>query len=195
MDSVDHRVTVFLVPCDKSIRSVVEAKQAVRAVIDDGSELTVGPAESVRELWGVLRLSRRSGPRVCTAMRMMSVRSTTRGRWTKPGRVRTLRSYDALSSDEASILVQARTECCGLNACLSRKKLADSLGCECGCGGEIVLHVLLRANDMLEPAKRCGKQQATGGVTFRTCWEDGAGARTSEWASRRMAHTKVGSRI
>ncbi len=54
-----------------------------------------------------------------------------------------LRLYGALSSDEASILVQARTEHCGLNACLFRKNLADSPACECGCGDETVLHVLL----------------------------------------------------
>jgi ribonuclease HI len=56
MESVGHRVTVFLVPCDKGIRGVAEAKQAARAVIDNGSELTAAPAKRVRELSGVLRL-------------------------------------------------------------------------------------------------------------------------------------------
>jgi hypothetical protein len=55
----------------------------------------------------------------------------------------TLSLYGALASDEASILVPARTEHCGLNACLSRKKLANSPACECGRGDETVLHVLL----------------------------------------------------
>ena len=65
----------------------------------------------------------------------------------------TLRLYGALSSDEASILVQARTEHCGLNACLFRKKLADSPTCECGRSGETVLHVLLRCNLYAEARK------------------------------------------
>ena len=65
----------------------------------------------------------------------------------------TLRLYGALSSDEASILVQARTEHCGLNACLSRKRLADSPACECGRGDETVLHVLLRCHRYAEARK------------------------------------------
>jgi hypothetical protein len=65
----------------------------------------------------------------------------------------TLRLYGALSSDEASILVQARTEHCGLNACLFRKKLADSPACECGRSVETVLHVLLRCERYAEASK------------------------------------------
>jgi hypothetical protein len=65
----------------------------------------------------------------------------------------TLRLYGALSSDEASILVQARTEHCGLNACLFRKKLADSPTCECGRGDETVRHVLLHCERWAEARK------------------------------------------
>lgn len=46
MESVGHRVTVFLVPCDRGIRDVNEAKQPAGAAIDNGSELTVAP------VWG-----------------------------------------------------------------------------------------------------------------------------------------------
>ena len=49
--------------------------------------------------------------------------------------------------------MQARTEHCGLNACLFRKKLADSPACECGRGDETVLHVLLRCNLYAEARK------------------------------------------
>jgi hypothetical protein len=56
MESVGHRVTVFLVPSDRGICGVAEAKQAAKSVIDNGSELTAVPAERVRELSGVLRL-------------------------------------------------------------------------------------------------------------------------------------------
>jgi ribonuclease HI len=56
MESVGHQVTVFLVPCDKGIRGVAEAKQAAISVIDNGSGLTAAPAKRVRELSGVLRL-------------------------------------------------------------------------------------------------------------------------------------------
>jgi ribonuclease HI len=56
MESVGHRVTVFLVPGDKGIRGVAEAKYAARAVINNGRGLTAVPAERVRELVRVLRL-------------------------------------------------------------------------------------------------------------------------------------------
>jgi hypothetical protein len=62
----------------------------------------------------------------------------------------THRLYRALSFDEASVLVQARTEHCALNACLFRKKLADSPACKCGRGDETVLHVLLRCERYAE---------------------------------------------
>jgi len=54
-ESVGHRVTVFLVPGDKVIRGVAEAKQAAGIIIDNGSVLTAAPAERVRELSAVLR--------------------------------------------------------------------------------------------------------------------------------------------
>jgi hypothetical protein len=50
MEGVGHQVTVFLVPGDKGIRGVAEAKHAATTVIDNGSELTADPAERVREL-------------------------------------------------------------------------------------------------------------------------------------------------
>ena len=56
MESVGHRVTAFLVPYDKDICGVTEAKEAATSAIDNGSDLTAAPAERVRELSGVLRL-------------------------------------------------------------------------------------------------------------------------------------------
>jgi hypothetical protein len=53
--------------------------------------------------------------------------------------------------------VQARREHCGLNACLFRKKLADSPACECGRGDETALHVLLRCNLYAEARKTLRK--------------------------------------
>ena len=131
MESVGHRVTVFLVPCDKGIRGVVEAKQSARHVIEDGSELTAAPSERVRELSGVLRWVRAERAKtlhtneddVCVKYYTWKMDKAWSGK-------HMLRLYGALSSDEASILVQARTEHCGLHACLFRKKLADTPACE-----------------------------------------------------------------
>jgi len=154
MEDFGHRVTVFLVPGDKDIRGVAEARQAATSVIDNGSELTAAPAERVRELSGVLRLVK--------AERVKNLRNDEEDTCAKyytwkmdkawSGK-HTLRLYGALSSDEASILVQARTEHCGLNACLFRKKLADSPACECGRGDETVLHVPLRCDKYAEARK------------------------------------------
>lgn len=147
MGSVGHRVTVFPVPADKGIRGVAEAKQAARSVIEHGSEPTAAPAERVRELSGVLRLVKAERAKglhtneddVCVKYYTWKMDRAWSGK-------HTLRLYGALSSDESSILVQARTEHCGLNACLFRKKLADSPTCGCGRGDETVLHVLLRCD-------------------------------------------------
>jgi hypothetical protein len=59
----------------------------------------------------------------------------------------------ALSSNEASILMQALIEHCGLNSCLFRKELADSPTCKCRRGDETVLHVLLRYDRYAEAHK------------------------------------------
>lgn len=154
MESAGHRVTVFLVPCDKCIRGVAEAKQAATSVIDNGSEPTAAPTERVRELSGALRLVREERAKnlhtneddVCVKYYTWKMDKAWSGK-------HTLRLYGALSSDEASILVQARTEHCGLNACLFRKKLADSPACECGRGDETMLHVLLRCDKYAEARK------------------------------------------
>lgn len=151
MESVGHRVTVFLAPGDKGIRGVAEAKQAAKAAVDNGSALTAAPSERVRELSGVLRLVKAE-----RVKRLHTNEDDVRAKYYTwkmdkawSGK-HTLRLYGALTSDEASILVQARTEHCGLNACLFRKKLADSPACECGRGDETVLHVLLHCDRYAE---------------------------------------------
>ena len=49
-------MTVFLVPGDKGICGVSEAKNAANVVTENDSELTAAPVESGRKLSGVLRL-------------------------------------------------------------------------------------------------------------------------------------------
>jgi type II secretory pathway component HofQ len=56
MEGVGHRATIFLVPSDKGIQGVAEARKAAKEVVDNSSELKAAPAERVRELSGVLRL-------------------------------------------------------------------------------------------------------------------------------------------
>jgi hypothetical protein len=69
----------------------------------------------------------------------------------------TLRLYRALSSDEASILVQARPEHYGLNACLFRKKLVDSPLVSVGTATRQYYMCCYASIGMLKPAKRFEK--------------------------------------
>jgi hypothetical protein len=177
-----HRVTVFLAPCDRGIRRVAEAKQAAGAVVDNDSELTAAPAERLRELVRVLSLVKAEWARnlhtteddICVKYYTWKMDKAWLGK-------HTLRLYGALSSDEASILVQARTEHYGLNACLFRKKLADSPACECGRGDETVLHVLLRCDLYAEARKAL--REAAGDRWGDTSYLLG------EWSGRKDART------
>jgi hypothetical protein len=58
-----------------------------------------------------------------------------------PGR-HTLRLYGAFSSEQASILIQARTGHCRLNKYLSRIGIVEEAKCPCGTDDETVRHVL-----------------------------------------------------
>jgi hypothetical protein len=155
LERVDHRVTIFLVPWDRNIRGVKEAKSAAQAVTTPNSRPTAQLSERVRELSGVLRLIDQERSK---KLHLDEDDDRVKYYTWKMDRAwsgkHTLRLYGALSSDEASILVQARTEHCGLNACLFRKKLADSPTCECGRGDETVRHVLLHCERWAEARKR-----------------------------------------
>lgn len=109
MESVGHRVTVFLVPGDKGISGVAEAEQAARHVIDNGSGLTAAPTERVRELSGVLRLVKAERAKgLHTNEDDVCVKYYTEKEDKAWSGKHTLGLYGVLSSDEASILVQAR---------------------------------------------------------------------------------------
>jgi hypothetical protein len=144
MESVSHRVKVFLVPCDKGIRGIAEVKQIARAAIDNGSEFTAALAERVREQAVVLHLVKAERAKgLYTNEDDVCVRYHIYKAWSGKHMVHL---YGALSSNEASILLQARTGHYGLNACLSRKKLADSPACEYGGGDETAGLKVVRAS-------------------------------------------------
>jgi ribonuclease HI len=58
-----------------------------------------------------------------------------------PGR-HTLRLYGALTSDQASILIQARTGHCRLNQYLSRMGVVEDAKCSCGIDEETIRHII-----------------------------------------------------
>jgi len=89
MESVGHRVAVFLVLVDTRIDGVAGAKQAAMAVIDNGSKLTVAPVERVRELSGGLRLVKAERPKGLHTKGEDVCVKYQRGRWTRLGRAST----------------------------------------------------------------------------------------------------------
>jgi len=99
-------VKVFVVPGDKSICGVAEAKQTARTVIGNGNKLTAAPAESVRELSRVLRLVKTERAKnlymneddVCVKYYTWKIDKAWSGK-------HTLRLYGTLSSDKSSILI------------------------------------------------------------------------------------------
>jgi hypothetical protein len=58
-----------------------------------------------------------------------------------PGR-HTLRLYGAFTSEQASILIQARTGHCRLNQYLSRIGVANDAKCLCGLNDETISHII-----------------------------------------------------
>jgi hypothetical protein len=54
----------------------------------------------------------------------------------------TLRLYGAFTSEQASILIRARTRHCRLNQYLSRIGIVEEAKCRCGIDDETVSHIL-----------------------------------------------------
>jgi len=114
--------------------------QAASHVIEISSKSTAVPPERVCKLSGVLRLFNAERVKWLHTNEDDFCVEEYAGKMDKVwlGKHR-LRLHGIMSSDEVSILVQARTEHCALNICLCRNVLA----CEWGRRDETVLHVLL----------------------------------------------------
>jgi len=88
-------------------------------------------------------------------------RGATTGYWGKyiwkldaelPGK-HTLKLYGSLNSDQAAVLIRARTSHTHLKSYLERIEVEDSARCECGQEDETVAHVLHRCPRWLEARK------------------------------------------
>jgi ribonuclease HI len=76
--------------------------------------------------------------------------------------------YNALSTEEASILAQCRTGHSRLRSNLYRMRLADTASCECGAARETIEHVIYECPLLQEDAKSLSMQWGIGGGTFLT---------------------------
>lgn len=135
------------VPAHKGALGNERADAEAKATTVEGRRLTLDRTKRVMELNAVLRtvgLDRTDNPNHATQQPRF-------GKYTwaldkaLPGK-HTLLLYGALSSAEASILIQARTGWSKLNASLHAMRVADSADCECGRTPETTRHVLLECS-------------------------------------------------
>ena len=121
-----------------------EADDAAREASSHTGKPTAPALERVREVAGVIRLinrDRSEDPNPFDTTRLPG-QYTWKMDQALPGK-HTLQLYGSLTSDQASILIQARTGHCRLNQYLSRAGLRDDAKCGCGDNDETIKHVLL----------------------------------------------------
>jgi hypothetical protein len=120
-----------------------QADEAAREAANREGGLTAPLARRVREATGVIRLVERD--RAADSNHFDPDGLPGQYTWkldqALPGR-HTLRLYGALTSEQASILIQARTGHCRLNQYLSRLGVVEEAKCQCGIDDETVRHVL-----------------------------------------------------
>lgn len=121
-----------------------EADDAARKASSREGKPTAPALERAREASGVIRLINRdrSEDSIPFDTTSMPGQYTWKMDQALPGK-HTLQLYGSLTSDRASILIQARTGHCRLNQYLARGGLVDSAKCGCGDDEETVRHVIL----------------------------------------------------
>jgi ribonuclease HI len=121
-----------------------EADDAAREASSHTGKPTAPALERVREVAGVIRLinrDRSEDPNPFDTTRLPG-QYTWKLDQALPGK-HTLQLYGSLTSDQASILIQARTGHCRLNQYLSRAGLVDDAKCGCRDDDETIKHILL----------------------------------------------------
>ena len=121
-----------------------EANDAAREASSQEGKPTAQARERVREVVGVIRLinrDRSENPTLFDTTRLPG-QYTWKMDQALPGK-HTLRLYRSLTSDQAAILIQARTGHCRLNQYLSRIGVVDEAKCSCGNDEETIRHLIL----------------------------------------------------
>jgi hypothetical protein len=132
------------VPAHEGIVGNEEADEAARAVSSRKDKPSALALERVRVIEGVVSLINRDRSENRTPFDAIGLAGqyTWKMDQALPGR-HTLQLYGSLTSDQASILIQARTGHCRLNQYLSRAGLRDDTKCGCGDNDETIKHVFL----------------------------------------------------
>jgi hypothetical protein len=131
------------VPGHAGVCGNTEADRAAREAASRDGALTAPLARRIREAGGVIRLAENDRKSDLTLFDSEGLpgQYTWKLDQALPGR-HTLRLYGAFSSEQASILIQARTGHCRLNQYLSRIGVVEEAKCPCGTDDETVRHVL-----------------------------------------------------
>lgn len=131
-------------PGHKGIPGNERANTVARQATAEQGHPTAPVDERIQELPGVLQLIERDRSENPTPTR--SHKHVGHYTWqldqALPGK-HALALYNNVSSEEASVLIQARTGHCRLNQSLYRLKVVDTADCQCGEGEESIQHVLL----------------------------------------------------
>jgi hypothetical protein len=132
------------VPAHERIAGKEETDEAARAASSRNGKPSAPALERVRKVEGVIRLIDRDRSDNPTPFDPTGLAGqyTWKIDQALPGK-HTLRLYGALTSDQATTLIQARTGHCRLNRYLARIGLVESALCECERGEETIRHVIL----------------------------------------------------
>lgn len=132
------------VPAHEGVVGNKEADEAAKGASCQPGKPTAPARERVREAERVVQLinrDRSEDPAPSDATQLAG-QYTWKMDQALPGK-HTLRVYGSLTSEQAAILIQARTGHCRLNQYLLRGGLVDSALCECGQADETMKHLLL----------------------------------------------------
>jgi ribonuclease HI len=131
------------VPGHAGVCGNVEADKAAREATSREGVPTAPAARRIREAAGVIRLieNDRKSDLALFNPEGLPGQYTWKLDQALPGR-HTLRLYGALTSEQASILIQARTGHCRLNQYLSRLGVVEEAKCRCGIDDETIRHIL-----------------------------------------------------
>ena len=140
----NHPTRLVWCPGHKGIPGNEKANTVARQATAVQGKPTAPVDERIRELAGVLQLiekDRSDNPILTRSYRRFG-QYTWQLDQALPGK-HTLALYGNISSEEASVLIQARSGHCRLNQSLYRLKIVDTADCQCGEGEETIQHVLL----------------------------------------------------
>jgi len=158
LDRIRTDVWFKWVPAHEGIVGNEEADEAAKDASSQPGKPTAPARERVREAERVIQLINRDRSENPTPFdtTQLAGQYTWKMDQALPGK-HTLRLYRSLTSEQAAILIQARTGHCRLNQYLSRGRLVDSPFCGCGQAEETVKHLILSCPQWEEERKELGK--------------------------------------